>query len=122
MRSIEQGTAEVHRFIRYRNNQKLLNDLFRLCDPIEERVDNSFDIRNLFYNLAVNFVRENNDKEVVVCRIMIDETLGSPIERLAENNNLILEKSNITCLDYDYNKMVDESKNVSWSSKQAGGQ
>lgn len=42
---------------------KILN-IFRLCDPVEQSVDNPLDIENLFENLASNFagvVQYNKD-------------------------------------------------------------
>lgn len=56
-----------------------------------------------------------------VCRIMVNRTIGSPVNRLAEVNRILLEQSKEKCLDYKYDKMLDEMTNISWSSKVAEG-
>ena len=52
---------------------------------------------------------------------MTDFTEGSPIERYAKVNSLILETYNQTCLDYKYKKMIDDMKKTSWEDDAAEG-
>jgi len=56
-----------------------------------------------------------------VCDIMMDEKIGIPIDRLAYINNILLNATKQKCLDYKYNKMIEELRNVSWSNEQAEG-
>lgn len=132
--AVKQGTAQVDILLRHMIGQKSLNKLFKLCDPVEERINKSFDISNLFASLSDNFAgiaQYNKDNRIgkhkntvtldTVCNIMTNQTLGTPVDRLAKINDLILDISNETCLDYNYENMINEIKNVSWDSEQAEG-
>jgi len=92
------------------------------------------DIANLYETLASNFAsivqynkdnRQNSQTANItienVCDIMIDEKIGMPIDRLAYINNVLLNATKQECLDYKYNKMIEELRNVSWSNEQAEG-
>lgn len=52
---------------------------------------------------------------------MINTTIGPPVTRLAEVNKLLLNISKEECLDYKYDKMIEEMKNISWDAKVADG-
>lgn len=52
---------------------------------------------------------------------MTNTTLGAPVARLAAVNDLLLKTSNEKCLDYKYDKMVEEMKNTSLSSSVSSG-
>lgn len=52
---------------------------------------------------------------------MVNTTIGTPVNRLAEVNRILLDESKEKCLDYKYDKMLDDMKNISWSSKVAEG-
>lgn len=52
---------------------------------------------------------------------MVNTSVGTPVDRLAEVNRLLLKESGEKCLDYKYDNMLDEMKNVSWGSKVAEG-
>ena len=52
---------------------------------------------------------------------MNDFTLGSPIERYAAVNTLILKTYNNTCLDYKYSKMIADMRKTSWKDDAAEG-
>lgn len=90
-----------------------LNNLFNLCDPIEEHVNNSLDVSNLFASIADTFAgvaQYNNDNrgaEVVsvndVCDIFTDASIGTEIERLANFLRLMYGSS---CFDYSYKNFV----------------
>lgn len=38
-------------------------------------------------------------------------------KKLAAFNSIVLEKSNQTCLDYSYNNMIEELRNITWGSE-----
>lgn len=44
---------------------------------------------------------------------MTNESLGSALDRLAEINTLLLKTSDQKCLDYKYDKMINDLRNVS---------
>ena len=53
--------------------------------------------------------------------MMKDLTLGSPLERYAAVNNLILKTYNSTCLDYKYSKMIADMRKTAWKDSAAEG-
>lgn len=103
----------------------------RLCDPVQKSIDNIMDISNLFESLASNFAgvvqynKDNSPHATVtidqVCDIMVNTTIGPQIDRLAAVNELLLNDSKQTCLDYKYDKMVKLMQNTSWDSDEANG-
>jgi hypothetical protein len=44
------------------------------------------------------------------------------VARLAQVNHLLLKQEEQKCLDYKYEKMVEEMKNVSWEAESSNGQ
>ena len=52
---------------------------------------------------------------------MNDFTEGTPVERYAKVNSLILKTYNQTCLDYKYSKMIADMKKTSWEDDAAEG-
>jgi hypothetical protein len=52
---------------------------------------------------------------------MCNQTVGPPVTRLAKVNAMLLEESGEKCLDYKYDKTIQDMKNTSWDSKVADG-
>lgn len=52
---------------------------------------------------------------------MVNASIGAPVTRLAMVNSMLLKKSNETCLDYKYDKMIEEMKNISWDAISSEG-
>lgn len=131
VKSVKQSFTQVDILMKHRIGQKSLNEQFKLCDPIENSVDNKLDVSNFYENLAGNFagvVQYNKDNSPhatitidIVCSIMTNTSLGAPVARLAAVNDLLLKTSNEKCLDYKYDKMVEEMKNTSLSSSVSSG-
>ena len=46
---------------------------------------------------------------------------GSPVEKMAEVNNFLLQATNEECLDYSYQTMIQELSEVSWDSEAGEG-
>lgn len=102
-----------------------------MCDPVEKSIENDLDISNLFETLASLFagvVQYNKDYSPharvtidQVCDIMVNSTIGPPVNRLAEVNRLLMSEQKDKCLDYKYGKMVSKMQNVSWDSDVASG-
>lgn len=98
---------------------------------MEKSIENPLDISNLFEALASNFagvVQYNKDYSSHgtvtiddVCDIMLNQTVGAPVARLAEVNRILLVQQKEKCLDYKYDNMVTEMKDTSWSGKAADG-
>ena len=105
--------------------------IFRTCTPIKDSIENSLDIQNFFENVASNFagvVQYNKDNTAIakvsideVCDVMLNTTIGPPVTRLAAVATMILKENDEKCLDYKYDKMIEEMKNVSWSADVATG-
>lgn len=56
-----------------------------------------------------------------ICGIMMDEKSGSPIERYARVNDLMLSTYSQKCLDNSYDKMITELQNVAWNASASEG-
>lgn len=136
LQAVKQGTAQVEILLRHMVGQKNLNIMFKLCDPIENSVNNKLDISNLFETLAGNFAgvaQYNKDNRIgksskganitldTLCGIMTNQTIGAQVKRLAAVNDLLLNTYNQKCLDYKYGTMINDMKNVSWDSETAEG-
>lgn len=56
-----------------------------------------------------------------ICAVLTNETLGQPLERVAAANKLIMLALEEECLDYKYDVMIADWRNVSWESEAAEG-
>lgn len=56
-----------------------------------------------------------------VCGIMTDESSGSPIERYAKVNSLMLATYSQKCLDNSYNKMIKGLQATAWNASASEG-
>ncbi|KAI4469655.1 protease s28 pro-x carboxypeptidase-related [Holotrichia oblita] len=132
--AVKQGTEQIVTLLRHMIGQRNINELFKLCDPIDQSIKNSNDVSNFFETLAGNFagvVQYNKDNRIgkgksnitidTLCDIMDNDKLGPPIDRLAAVNTLILDAYNQTCLDYKYDKMIGQYRNISWDSETSEG-
>lgn len=129
--SVKSAFNQVEVLLKHMIGQKSLNEKFKLCDPVEHSVDNNLDIASLFENLADNFAgvvqynKDNSPHATVtiddLCEIMVNDTLGAPVTRLAAVNTLMLAKNNETCLDYKYDKMLTQMSNISWDAEASEG-
>ncbi|XP_023014735.1 putative serine protease F56F10.1 [Leptinotarsa decemlineata] len=129
LNAVQEGTIQVNTLLKHKLGQRNLDTLFKLCDPIGRNVENSLDISNFFSTLAGNFAgiaqynkdnrksnRQHNVTLDVLCNIMVNQSIGPQITRLSAVNNLILSITNQECLDYKYDKMISELRNISWDS------
>ena len=91
--------------------------LLRLCDRLDPF--SQLDVANLFESLAGNFegvVQYNKDNRIsarganvtidVLCDVMTDESLGSPLARYAAINSMLLDVAGEKCLDFRYDKVT----------------
>lgn len=56
-----------------------------------------------------------------ICDIMVNTTIGTPVDRLAAVNALLLKEEGAKCLDYKYDQLILDMTNISWSSDMAIG-
>lgn len=131
---IAAANNQFHIMLRHPIGQKGIVKKFNLCDPIDPGFTTRADISNLYETLASNFAEiiqynkdnRNNSKMAnltvdSVCDILMDEKLGIAIDRLAHVSNLILNANKEKCLNFRYNKMIHELRNVTWESEASEG-
>lgn len=131
VRAVRSAFQQVETLLKHMIGQRTLNEKFQLCDPVERSIENPLDIANLFEAIASNFAgvvqynKDNSPHATVtideVCDVMVNQTIGAPVSRLAEVNRILLKQSNTTCLDFVYDKSIEEMRNTSWGSSQASG-
>lgn len=129
--AVQKSIGQVETLLKHIVGMRSLDTSFKTCVPLEKSINQPLDISNFFEALASNFagvVQYNKDYSPhatitidQVCDIMINQTIGPQVQRLAEVNKLLLNEGNQTCLDYNYNKMVKEMQNTSWESDVASG-
>lgn len=110
-------------------NPKIIENEFRVCKPFSKAsVD---DMKNFYNSLADDFadlVQYNEDNRIsadekyknltinTVCDMLTEAGDIPAFKKLAAFNSIILDKSNQTCMDYSYDNMIMDLKNVTWSS------
>ncbi|KAK2575849.1 hypothetical protein KPH14_007223 [Odynerus spinipes] len=132
--AIVAANKQFHIMLRHPIGQKAIVQKFNLCDPIDPGHTKRLDISNLYETLASNFAgivqynkdNRNNSRMAnltidATCDILTNQKLGVPIDRLAQISNLILNASKEKCLDFRYDKMIHELRNVTWNSEGAEG-
>merc|ERR1711971_1464151 len=112
----------------------MIRKKFKLCSNFGGKNTNY--VTNLFESLVGNFEgivqynRDDRDFEGAqwtnvtidtVCQIMLDQSKGSAIDRLAAVNDLSLEMSGEKCLDHSYDNQVLELQQTAWESNAAAG-
>lgn len=128
--AIEQATTELENQIQS-SSSKPVEKLFKLCDPLD--VTNNLDVANLFETLAGNFegvVQYNKDNRDfkgsnitmdILCDVMTNSTLGSPLVRYAAVSNILLESTGDKCLDFKYDKLLKDMRSTNWNSSASAG-
>ncbi|XP_047524948.1 putative serine protease F56F10.1 [Pieris napi] len=117
-------------------NPSVLDDEFRTCKPLENASRN--DIRNFFNGIAndvAGLVQYNEDNRITndytynnltinsVCDMLTEYKNNTPAYKaLASFNSMILDQNNETCMDYSYDNMIQELRNVTWDSSEGGRQ
>ncbi|XP_017048577.1 putative serine protease K12H4.7 [Drosophila ficusphila] len=129
--AVTRSFAQVEILLKHMIGQRSLDEKFKTCTPIKDSIENGLDMANFFENLAGNFAgvvqynKDNSPHATVtiddICDVMLNTTVGPPVTRLGLVNDMLLKESNTTCLDYKYEKMVADMKNVSWESETAKG-
>ncbi|CAK1554854.1 unnamed protein product [Leptosia nina] len=115
-------------------NPRVLDKEFRTCKPLSTASKN--DIKNFYNGIADDFaelVQYNEDNRMslntkyknitinTVCDMLINSN-DTALKALAKFNSIMLDKSNQTCMDYSYDSMIREMRNISWTSTEGGRQ
>uniref|UniRef100_A0A6P7FYK4 Serine protease F56F10.1 n=1 Tax=Diabrotica virgifera virgifera TaxID=50390 RepID=A0A6P7FYK4_DIAVI len=115
---IKESFSQVEALLLTDDGQRNLNKLFNLCGDITENVNNSLDMSTFFLRLSSQFAEaaqynENNSLDTL-CNIMLNESIGPEINRLAAvYNSTYIENY---CFNYNYDTMIEGPRNISWSS------
>lgn len=132
---IEMATNKFKAMLSNKNGRKQLKDMFHLCTDID--IKNTNDVANLLESLAGNFegvVQYNKDNRGfeggsqltidLLCKLMTDGKNSSErvLENYAKVNSLLLNESNLTCLDFSYKSVVKSLKDESWKKAVGGRQ
>ncbi|VEN40302.1 unnamed protein product [Callosobruchus maculatus] len=122
--AVKQAFNQVDLMTRDIAGQRKLYKLFHLCDNITESTSSSEDIVILFDTLRGHFagIAQFNKKNGgphninldTLCNIMVNDTLGPEVNRLAAVNYLMTAHR---CLDCKYDTMISEMRDVSWDSE-----
>lgn len=57
----------------------------------------------------------------VLCGIMNNDNVGSPLTRFASVNSLLLKTYSQKCTDFKYDSMITDMKKTDWNSSAAEG-
>lgn len=117
VRNVEIASAEIDVLLRRENETHFLERIFNLCDSLGDSINNPKDISTFFDVLAGHFavIAQYNKESLVdgsvtidtICEMMVDETLGQRVSRLAAVNRLIVTSHGYGCLSFKYRRMLD---------------
>lgn len=122
--SVRDSIRQVELLLKTDIGRWTLRDQFHLCDSLDTATD--LDIANFFENLAGIFAgvvqyngtprsKHNVDEW---CQIMNDQTRGPPYSRLAALNKIIMDDDGTPCMDYKYDKMINDLRQTSWEAEE----
>ncbi|XP_073975954.1 putative serine protease K12H4.7 isoform X1 [Rhodnius prolixus] len=124
--SVKSATKHFDKLVQHPIGGKLISKKFELCQPLN--VSKKEDISSLASSLADNFagiVQYNKDNRISadptakitiddLCKIMIDRSLGEPLDRYAAVNSMMRKVQSEKCLDYIYSASIQELSNITW--------
>nr|ATU82939.1 secreted S37 peptidase protein [Pristhesancus plagipennis] len=131
--SVTDATRHFDKLVQHKLGGDLISKKFKLCSPIDVKIKE--DVSNLATILADNFagvVQYNKDNRISssptgkvtiddLCKIMIDRSLGEPLDRYAAVNSYMLELESTNCLNYSYTDFIFEMRNITWPDNPAEG-
>ncbi|XP_075991129.1 putative serine protease K12H4.7 [Anticarsia gemmatalis] len=113
------------------DNPKIVEKEFKVCKPFASA--STLDIDNFYNSIADDFadlVQYNEDNRIsadakyknltinTVCNMLTADGSVPAYKKLAAFNSVVLDKTNQTCLDYSYDNMIKDLRNMTWP---AGG-
>lgn len=127
LEAVKQGNEQINILLKKSLGLKKLDKAFRTCENLESLISEKRHLSNFIESLADNFagvVQYNKDNRIGktkaneitiddLCRIMTNQSIGTPVDRLAAVNNLLLTANEENCLEYNYDKMIEELRNTS---------
>lgn len=127
--AVQRGFQQIDLLLRHPLGQRHMTAIFKLCDPVEQSINNALDMSSLYENLASNFagiVQYSGDPKSnfgipEACRYMLNETIGNPVNRLAAINEFLLKDSKQKCLDFKYENTIRDIQKTEWSAEAVAG-
>jgi pimeloyl-ACP methyl ester carboxylesterase len=117
--ALEEAIVTIQAMLESEDSWGELASLFTTCTPLDGT--NDMDVKSFMElvidNLAgiVQYNGLQNQDIFSVCAILTDETVGSPLERLAAVNTLMLSEAGAECLDHTYEAFLNQITDVHWS-------
>lgn len=129
-----QAALQLEKTVKHPIGGVLVTKMFNLCKPLN--VASNKDVSTLAEALSGNFdevVQYNNDNRITsdpkplltmndLCEIMINRSMGSPMERYAAVNRMVLKRNNQTCLDASYKQAVKDLQNMTFNPEEGARQ
>ncbi|KAG6461332.1 putative serine protease K12H4.7 isoform X2 [Manduca sexta] len=113
-----------------KSKPEIIEKEFKVCKKFN--IASSKDMKNFYNSIADDFadvVQYNEDNRLsankkytnltinTVCDMLTAKGDVPAYKKLAVFNSIILEKSNQTCLDYSYDNMIKDLRNMTWGSE-----
>lgn len=129
VQAIQRGFQQVELLLRHPVGQRSLTTLFKLCDPVDQLINNPLDLSSLLENLASNFagiVQYSGDPKsnfgiLEACTFMLNTTIGTPVDRLGAINSFLLADQKEKCLDYKYDNTIRDIQKTDWDEVPVAG-
>ncbi|CAH0746146.1 unnamed protein product [Diatraea saccharalis] len=115
-----------------REQPDIIENEFKVCKKFSDASPD--DVKNFYNSIADDFadvVQYNEDNRIganeeyrnvtinSICKLLTNDKEKPAYKRLAEFNAIIMAKNNQTCLDYSYDNMIKELRNVTWGGDEA---
>ncbi|KAK9499853.1 hypothetical protein O3M35_002811 [Rhynocoris fuscipes] len=131
--SVSEATQHFDKLVQHKLGGDLISKKFKLCSPID--ISLKKDVSSLATILADNFagiVQYNKDNRISssptgnvtiddLCKIMIDRSLGEPLDRYAAVNSYMMGLESVKCLNYSYADSINEMRNITWADNPGAG-
>ncbi|CAB4063745.1 unnamed protein product [Lepeophtheirus salmonis] len=103
--AVQEGMFEIERLLQHQVGMRVLSKMFKTCNTLN--ANKAKDVSTFMESVIGNFediVQYNKDNRAfegadnsditidTLCKIMVDESIGQPIERLSSVNDLILRR------------------------------
>ncbi|XP_040566173.1 putative serine protease F56F10.1 [Lepeophtheirus salmonis] len=129
--AVQEGMFEIERLLQHQVGMRELSKMFKTCNTLN--ANKAKDVSTFIESVIGNFediVQYNKDNRAfegadnsditidTLCKIMVDESIGQPIERLASVNDLILRRVEKTeCLDASYTNSINSLGYHNWTGE-----
>jgi len=123
--ALTEALTTVERMVTVEAEWEQLETKFKLCQPLADHHDQD-DISSLLEllidNLAgiVQYNGRYSEDIFSICALMTDESLGTPLDRLAAVNDVMLELNQEECIDHSYESFLSLLTDSSWGGGGVG--